>query len=51
MELRSADCQTRPGMSSASAIGEASYASSTCSSVNQSAYQFSKIFQGFYVGS
>ena len=26
----------------------ASYASSTCSSVNQSAYQFSKIFQGFY---
>ena len=29
----------------------ASYASSTCSSVNQSAYQFSKIFQWFYVGS
>ena len=29
----------------------AAYASSTCSSVNQSAYQFSNIFQGFYVGS
>jgi hypothetical protein len=29
----------------------AAYASSTCSSVNQSAYQFSKIFQGFYVSS
>ncbi len=29
----------------------ASYASSTCSSVNQSAYQYSNIFQGFYLGS
>ena len=29
----------------------ASYASSTCSSVNQSAYQYSNIFQGFYAGS
>jgi hypothetical protein len=29
----------------------ASYASSTCSSVSQSAYQYSKIFQGFYAGS